>query len=158
MQRTEEIEPLYMTQDRAWPNSVAADDEPRVTLEKCAVCERFVADLDRCNDAADTRGILMRIFVGEIMGFAIMVEGRRVGSLAISREVSACNSDIWLVVNALAGDCRDEDLTLAIYEAMRALARITHCAGIRAWTSRPGLLKKLAPLGVTHRYVLELKA
>ncbi len=100
---------------------------------------------------------LHRLFLADALRlYHVQARGKRIGVLVVGRENDAWGG--WLIVHALQCDVvRGLDITALVLVQLVAVIEATGLVGLRCWTEREGLRRKMEKSGAKTRYVLELR-
>ncbi len=128
----------------------------QVTIELAGQDARTLADLDALEGCSRQRlAELERL--GAVQFYAVRALGGRIGTLALGLERDGAGK--WLIIHALrCKPVRGLDVTGQLAAQLRTVAVAGGCAGLRCWTRREGLRRKLERLGARRGYVMELAA
>ena len=109
---------------------------------------------------ADVTDHDLRVFAREVGAgrwqlLDILVDGARVGCLVWSIEQQG--DRFAVIVNAAwARPVQGVDITAAMLDMSRAVAKHYGACAIRIWTERQGLVRKLERARATRKYVMEI--
>ena len=133
------------------------DHHAQVSFEQAKWSMLAARDVAQIADVTDHD---LRVFAREVGAerwqlLDILVNGERVGCLIWSIEQQG--DRFAIIVNAAwARPVQGVDITAAMLDMFRAVAKHYGACAIRIWTERQGLVRKLERAGATRKYVMEI--